>query len=199
MENFMNKINSRGISRRQFLIGAGSTSLALTLAACATPGAAPASDGGAPSAEGGEINFLVRTDIRNAYAADPAVERWNEQFGDQQVILDEPAEGAVDTKIQAAQAAGDLIWDGYAVIAVPWDTARWINQGLIQPLDDFIAVSTIPGADQVVPGIIPSVLESTKAEGKQYAIPGNVGSVALGWYNDILDEAGVDRPLLTWD
>ena len=24
-------------------------------------------------------------------------------------------------------------------------------------------------------------------------------SVALGWYNEFLDEAGVDRPLLTWD
>ena len=195
----MSKFASRTISRRQFLIGTGTTSFALALAACATPGAAPSADNAAPAAEGGEINFLVRTDIRNAYAADPAVDRWNETFGDQQVILDEPAEGAIDTKIQAAQAAGDLIWDGYAVIAVPWDTARWVNQGLIQPLDDFIGVSAVPGAEQVVPGIIPSVLESTKSEGKQYAIPGNVGSVALGWYNEILDEAGVDRPLLTWD
>ncbi|MEM7539278.1 MAG: hypothetical protein AAF639_44385 [Chloroflexota bacterium] len=194
----MSQRTSHNISRRQFLIGAASTSMALALAACAAPGGAPSGGGDAPSAEVSEINFLVRTDIRNAYAADPAVERWNETFGDQQVILDEPTDGGVDVKIQAAQAAGDLIWDGYAVIAVPWDTARWINQGLIQPLDDFISVSSVPGGDQVVPGIIPSVLESTKADGKQYAIPGNVGSVALGWYNDILDEAGVERPLLTW-
>ncbi|MEM7131748.1 MAG: hypothetical protein AAF702_35875 [Chloroflexota bacterium] len=185
------------LSRRQFLIAIGGATLAATLAACATP--APGGGDSSPSAETSEINFLIRTDIRNAYAGDAAVDRWNEAFGDQPIILDEPAEGGVDTKIQAAQAAGDLIWDGYAVIAVPWDTARWVNQGLIQPLDDFISVSTIPGADQVTAGIIPSVLESSKSEGKQYAIPGNVGSVALGWYNDILDEAGVDRPLLTWD
>lgn len=186
------------LSRRQFLITTGSAALAATLAACAT--SVPSGDDGAsPDTETNEISFLIRSDIRNAYAGDAAAERWNEAFGDQPVVLDEPAEGAVDTKIQAAQAAGDLIWDGFAVIAVPWDTARWVNQGLIQPLDDFIAVSTVPGADQVVAGIIPSVLESTKAEGKQYAIPGNVGSVALGWYNDILDEAGVERPLVTWD
>lgn len=201
----------RKLSRRAFLIAGGSVVVAAALAACAPPAApaAPAAEGGgaaqpasdaAPAQEAEEISFLVRTDIRNAYAAEAAAARWAEEYPNRKLTLDEPAAGsAVDTKIQAAQAAGDLIWDGYAVIAVPWDTARWINQGLIQPLDDFIAASTVPDADQVVPGIIPSVLESSKAEGKQYAIPGNVGSVALGWYNEFLDEAGVDRPLLTWD
>lgn len=190
--------STNGLTRRHFLRLAGGITATGLLAACAVPGGDSAGGDGA-TAETQEISFLVRTDIRNAYAADVAAERWNEAFGDQPIVLDEPAEGAVDTKIQAAQAAGDLIWDGYAVIAVPWDTARWINQGLIQPLDPFINVSTVPGGDQVVPGIIPSVLESTKAEGQQYAIPGNVGSVALGWYNEFLDEAGVERPLLTWD
>lgn len=204
----------RKLSRRAFLFASGGAAFAVALAACAPPAAAPAApaaSGGAaepaaapaaaaPAAESEEISFLVRTDIRNAYAADAAAEAWAEQFPDRKLILDEPAAGtAVNTKVQAAQAAGDLIWDGYAVIAVPWDTAAWIKQGLIQPLDEFIAASSIPGASDVVAGIIPTVLESTKAEGKQYAIPGNVGSVALGWYNEFLDEAGVDRPLLTWD
>jgi len=197
----------RKLSRRAFLVGSSSAAFAVALAACA-PAAAPAPAAGgapapapaAPAAVAEEINFLVRTDIRNAYAADVAAAAWAEQFPGRKLILDEPAAGdAVDTKIQAAQAAGDLIWDGYAVIALPWETARYIKQGLIQPIDDFIAASSIPGASDVIAGIIPTVLESTKAEGKQYAIPGNVGSVALGWYNEFLDEAGVDRPLLTWD
>ncbi len=193
-------MQSKKLSRRQFLVGSGTLALATTFAACAPAADSDsASDSGSPAEVPAEINFLVRTDIRNAYAADRAAESWNAEFGDTPIILDEPAEGGVDTKIQAAQAAGDLIWDGYAVIAVPWDTARWINQGLIQPLDPYIEVSNIPNADKVVPGIIPSVLEASKAEGKQYAIPGNVGSVALGWYNDVLDEAEVERPLLTWD
>lgn len=191
------------LSRRQFLISSSSLALVGALAACtsAAPGGtegATQGAGSAPAAETEEINFLIRADIRNAYGADAALERWQEEYPDRTVILDEPAEGGVDTKIQAAQAAGDLIWDGFAVIAVPWDTARWINQGLIQPLDDYIAVSSVAGADQVVPGIIPSVLESTKAEGKQYAIPGNVGSVALGWFTEPLQKAGVEAPL-TWD
>ncbi len=195
---------TRKLSRRQFLISSSSLALAGALVACApaaptsTDSAAQGSGSAAPATETEEINFLIRTDIRNAYGAEAALERWKAEFPDRTVILDEPAEGATDTKIQAAQAAGDLIWDGFAVIAVPWDTARWVNQGLIQPLDDYIAVSSIPGADQVVPGIIPSVLESTKVEGKQYAIPGNVGSVALGWFTEALQKAGVEAPL-TWD
>ncbi|HRJ40632.1 MAG: hypothetical protein KJZ86_18345 [Caldilineaceae bacterium] len=201
--------SKRRLSRRTFLIAGSSAALAVALAACAPPAAAPASSGAAesaaseaaaPAAEAEEISFLVRTDIRNAYAADAAAESWSQEFPDRKLILDEPAAGtAVNTKVQAAQAAGDLIWDGYAVIALPWDTATWVKQGLIQSLDDYIAASMIPNADDVIAGIIPTVLESTKAEGKQYAIPGNVGSVALGWYNEFLDEAGVDRPLLTWD
>jgi len=199
------------LNRRAFLFASGGAALVVALAACAPPAAAPAAPAAssgaaeptaaaAPAAEAEEISFLVRTDIRNAYAADAAAAAWAEQFPNRKLTLDEPAAGtAVNTKVQAAQAAGDLIWDGFAVIAVPWDTAAWIKQGLIQPLDDFIAASPIPGASDVVAGIIPTVLESSKAEGKQYAIPGNVGSVALGWYNEFLDEAGVDRPLLTWD
>ena len=193
--------STRKLSRRQFLVASSGLALAASIAACApaAPSAETPSQGSAaPAAETEEINFLVRTDIRNAYAADAAADRWKEEFPDRTLILDEPAEGAVDTKIQAAQAAGDLLWDGFAVIAVPWDTARWVNQGLIQPLDDYIAVSSIPDADQVVPGIIPSVLESSKSEGKQYTIPGNVGSVALGWFWEPLTKAGVEPPL-TWD
>lgn len=203
----------RKLSRRAFLVGSSSAAFAVALAACAPAAPAPAAPAAepaaaateapaaaaAPAAEAEEISFLVRTDIRNAYAGDVAAAAWAEQFPDRKLVLDEPVAEGLDTKIQAAQAAGDLLWDGYAVIAVPWDTARWIKQGLIQPIDDYIAASTIPGAADVIAGIIPTVLESTKAEGKQYAIPGNVGSVALGWYNEFLDEAGVDRPLLTWD
>lgn len=185
----------RGLSRRQFLYASSGVAMAAFLAACAAPAAAPGA--GAPAAQAPtEINFLVRPDIRSAYAADAAVEAWN-SANEQQVILDEPA-GAADTKIQAAIAAGDLIWDGFAVIEGPWSIESWVTRGLIQPLDDYIAVSSVPDADKVIPAIIPSVLESSKYEGKQYTIPGNVGSVALGWFWEPLEAAGVEAPE-TWD
>ncbi|MBV7336852.1 twin-arginine translocation signal domain-containing protein [Chloroflexi bacterium TSY] len=187
-------MNRSPLSRRQFLTLTGSVTAAIALSACAAP--APGGTGASTSAEAQGISFLVRPDILNAYAAEAAAEAWNAEF-EQQITLDEPA-GAADTKIQAAMAAGDLIWDGFAVIEGPWAIQNWVNRELVQPLDDLIAVSTVPDADKVVPAIIPSVLESSKHDGKQYTIPGNVGSVALGWFWEPLEAVGAEPPE-TWD
>lgn len=192
--------NSKHLSRREFLKASGSATV-VALAGI-TPLAALANQMPSNSAlrqEAEEINLLIRTDIRGAYAGDKALENWTAAFPNRKLILDEPATGdVVETKIQAAQAAGDLIWDGFAVIEGPWSIQNWVSRGLIAPLDDLIAASTIEGADQVVPNIIPTVLESSKFEGKQYTVPGNVGSVAMGWYTKPLADAGVEPPQ-TWD
>jgi ABC-type glycerol-3-phosphate transport system substrate-binding protein len=175
------------VTRRQFLAGCGSLTAATLLSSC----------GLLRSDSTGEISFLVRTDIKSAYAAPAAVQKWNKKF-DSRLKLDEPA-GDPTTKIQAAQAANDLIWDGYAVMVAPWESVEWVRRGLIQPLDGYIEASEIPGADKVVPGIIPSIRESVKFEGEQYAIPGNVGSVALAWLTEPFEAAGLDSQPMTWD
>lgn len=183
------------LSRRQFLAACAAATAVVTVTACGAAETPSGEAGGATQAVK-DINFLIRTDIRSAYAGDAAVEAWNTDH-EQKIILDEPA-GEVDSKIQAAQAADDLIWDGFAVIEGPHALKQWADRGLIQSLDELIAVSTIANADKVVPAIIPSVLESSKYEGKQFTIPGNVGSVALGWFTDPLAAADVEPPT-TWD
>lgn len=188
---------TKSLSRREFLKASGSVTV-VALAGI-SPLAALANSKSAIFQEAEEINLLIRTDIRGAYAGDKALEGWTAAFPNRKLILDEPATGdVVETKIQAAQAAGDLIWDGFAVIEGPWAIQNWVSRGLIAPLDDLIAASTIEGADQVVPNIIPTVLESSKYEGQQYTVPGNVGSVAMGWYTKPLADAGVEPPQ-TWD
>ena len=188
-------VNTR-LSRRQFLAACGTVTAVATLSACVPAAAPTTAEGGAATGAVQDINFLIRSDIRSAYAGDAAAEAWNTDH-EQKIVLDEPA-GEVDSKIQAAQAAGDLVWDGFAVIEGPWAIQAWVDRGLIQALDDLIAVSTIANADKLVPAIIPSVLESSKHDGKQYTIPGNVGSVALGWFTEPLTTAGVEAPA-TWD
>lgn len=199
--------SSTRLSRRQFLVACGAVGASTALIACAPAAPAAPAGGGeaassdaaaapAPASEAGGITFLIRSDIRSAYAGDAAAEAWNKDH-EQKITLDEPA-GDVQAKIQASQAAGDLVWDGFAVIEGPWSIQSWVTRNMVQPLDDLIATSTIPNADKVVPAIIPSVLESSKYEGKQYTIPGNVGSVALGWFTEPLAKAGVEPPQ-TWD
>ncbi|MCD6520536.1 MAG: extracellular solute-binding protein, partial [Anaerolineae bacterium] len=146
-----------------------------------------------------EIHFLCRADIKPAYAAKEAVDDWNATH-DSKVVLDEPAEGSpVDVKVKAAQAAGDLVWDGFAVVEAPGTLVKWQMAGIVQPLDDYIAASTVPKADQVVPNIIPSIKESASIEGKVYGIPGNVGSVALAWFWEPLKAIGLEDQPETWD
>jgi ABC-type glycerol-3-phosphate transport system substrate-binding protein len=195
---------SKKLSRRQFLTASGGMTLAAALTAVpVVSGKKEFIRAAAAAQEPGEINLYIRTDIRAAYAGDAAVTAWNEANPDRPVILDEPAPtDDASTKIQAAQAAGDLIWDGFAVIEGPWQITNWVNRQIIVPLDDLIGASTVPNADQVVPAIIPSVLESSKFNGEQYTIPGNVGSVALGWYTKPLADAGIEAPeslTMSWD
>ncbi len=189
----------RRLTRRQFLFATGGATLASMLAACSAPsgGAGTATEGGAVLEEAQDITLLIRTDIRSAYAADVAAERWNEEF-DSKITLEEPADNPA-TKIQAAQAAGDLIWDAFAVIEFPWRSQEWFNRNLMQSYDEYIETSTVPGAEKVVPAIIPTIFETLKIEGEQYAIPGNVGSVAVGWFWEPLRKAGYEGQPMTWD
>ena len=198
------------LTRRRFLATTLGMGAAALLAACAPkptatpkPAAKPTEKPKAtakPAPKKAEpINFLCRPDIKPAYAADKAVEEWNANY-ESQVILDEPPAGTpVDMKIQAAQAAGDLIWDGYYVMVMPHDAIKWTSRKLIQPLDPFIEATTIPNADKILPAIIPSIKESCTYEGNIIAFPGNVGSVGLAWAWEPLRAIGLDDQPYTWD
>ena len=196
------------LTRRHFLMTSLSAGAVVFVAACA-PKQPPAPEQPAvekPEEEAKpapvkaqEINFLCRADIRPAYAADEAIETWNAN-NESQVVVDEPvADAPVDVRVQAAQAAGDLPWDGFAVVSAPRATVPWQRRGLFQPFDDYIASSLIPNADKVLPAIIPTIKQSVSIEGKVYGIPGNVGSIQLAWFVEPLEAIGVTEQLETWD
>lgn len=193
-------------SRRRFLQLASAGTISALLAACdaVAPTAAPDTaktpePTDAPAAGGiSEAVLLIRNDIKSAYAAEEAVKEFNSRFPTR-ITLEEPLNEGADTKIQAAQAAGNLPWSGYAVMETPWFTKQYVTRGLIQPIDDLVNSSAIPNANKVLPGIIPTILDSSKYDGKQYAIPGNVGSIALAWQAKVLDEVGIKEQLTTWD
>ncbi len=207
-------MSDKALSRRQFLRVALGVSAAAALAACApkteptatpkpaaepTKAVAQATAAQPAPAQAQEIHFLCRTDIKSAYAAEAAVTEWNNSFPSK-VVLDEPAAGVdIATKVQASQAAGDLVWDGFSVMETPWATVEWVSRGIIAPLDDFIQASKIDKAQQVIDGIIPTIKESASYEGKLYGIPGNVGSVALAWMWEPLRAAGYEKQPATWD
>jgi len=191
-------------SRRSVIqtAGAGAAAAAF-LAAAGAVDAAPSGRTGFSAAprhvSDQEVKLLIRDDIKSAYAAQAAVDAWQKQFPSK-ITLDIPPAGVdASQKIQAAQAAGDLVWDGFAVMEVPWSTESYVTRGIIQPMDDLIAASTVPNAKAVIAAIIPSIADSLKYKGKQYSIPGNVGSVALAWMTEPLKTAGITEDPVSWD
>lgn len=194
------------IARRRFLQLASVGTVGALLVACGSEAPSPEPEAAktieptaAPAAASSisEAVLLIRDDIRSAYAAEVAIKAFNKNFFTK-VSLEAPNAGA-DSMIQTAQAAGNLPWSGFAVMETPWLTQQYVTRGLIQPIDDLIKSSAIPNADKVLPAIIPTLLDSSKYEGKQYAIPGNVGSIALAWQAKVLDAVGVKEPPTTWD
>jgi len=203
MSQEMPTTRQRRATRRQVLqtsgvAAAGAAFLATNLAV----DAAPAASGfrAAPRRVSNDsISFLMRSDAKSAYAADTAAEAWGKVYG-AKVTIDVPPAGVDPSqKIQAAQAAGDLIWDGMSYMTAPWSTLEYITRDIIQPLDAYLAASTIPDAKAVIDGIIPTIRESLKYEGKQYSIPANVGSIALAWMTAPLAKAGVTADPVSWD
>ena len=191
-------------SRRQFVQAAAGTAAAgAFLVKSGAVDAAPASRAGFSAAprhvSSDDVHLLIRDDIKSAYGAQAAVDAWQKQFPSK-INLDIPPAGVdASQKIQAAQASGDLVWDGFAVMEVPWSTESYVTRGIIQPMDDLIAASTVPNASAVIAGIIPSIKESLIYNGKQYSIPGNVGSVALAWMTEPLQTAGITEDPVSWD
>lgn len=190
------------LNRRKLIAAGSGAAAAAFLATKGVADAAPGMKSGFSNAPAQvsdqDISLLIREDIKSAYAAEAAVELWQSQFP-AKVKLDVPPGGAdVSQKIQAAQAAGDLVWDGFAVMEVPWNTEQWVSRQLIVPLDDYIAASGVPEAADVIAGIIPSIAESLKYDGKQYSVPGNVGSVSLAFMTEPLQAAGVTEQPISW-
>lgn len=178
---------------------ANSASAPAPTKAAETESAAPAQAAAGAKAVGA-ISFLCRPDIVTAYGADAAVKGFIDAHPGAKITMDKPPQG-VDllTKVRAAIASDSLVWDGFSVMVVPNDTATWADAQVIQPLDDLMNASTEPDVKPLLDGIISTIKEAIKYKGKIYAIPGNVGSVALQWYWEPLKEVGFSKQPETWD
>lgn len=91
----------------------------------------------------------------------------------------------------SAGTAGDLFY-----MDIFW-AEYIIKAGQVEPLDDYLAKSTVISKDD----IIPSLLDAFTFDGKAYGIPKDFNSLALVYNKDLFDVAGVPYPdeKDTWD
>lgn len=189
-------MKERNLSRRQFLHVSALTVAGAALAGCA-PAVAPTGDA-QPGAGTGrqEVRVMLSSWAVAEVPFDQMAQAFSEKRGDVEVKIDSSDD---TTKLVAQIASGKVDWSGYGIISPFLDIVANVSSGLIQPMDDLIAVSTEEGAAQIKEDMIPSVRADASYEDKLYIIPYSFENITFNWRNDYFGEIGkTDRPQ-TWD
>ena len=104
----------------------------------------------------------------------------------------EPIAGDYPAAMAAKFSSGDVP-DAFYVDSGP--AATWIDDGSLEPLDDYIAKT---GVDTSV--FYPAYLDAFKgADGKIYGLPKDGNTIAMAYNSDMLTAAGVTAPPTTWE
>lgn len=185
-----------GLSRRQFLQVTAMSAAGAALAACA-PAVAPA--GGAQPAAGTETKE-VRIMLSSWAVAEVPFDAMAQAFTQSHDGIEIKIDSSDDnTKLVAQIASGKVDWSGYGIISPFLDIVSNVSSGLIQPLDDFLAVSSEEGAAAVKEDMIGPVREDASYEDKLYIVPYSFENITFNWRNDYFAEIGVTEQPATWD
>lgn len=182
------------LSRRQFLQSSALVLSGAALVACA-PGVDP-SGGAQPGGEQKEVRIMLSSWAVNEVPFDQMAQQFGEKHGNLAVKIDSSDD---NTKLIAQIAAGKVEWSGYGIISPFLDLITNISIGLIQPMDELIAVSTEEGATTLKEDMIGSVRADASHEEQLYAIPYSFENITFNWRNDFFGDAGINERPQTWD
>ncbi|MEX1021260.1 MAG: twin-arginine translocation signal domain-containing protein [Litorilinea sp.] len=191
------------LTRRDFLRYAGLAAAGGALAGCAVPAAAPAGEPGAaadaaPSTAVEEVYAMTYTAFADMGQRE-ATEILNEQVSGSgvQYVLEEVAEGW-EPKAVSMVRDDEMYWsaNGIANAGLQWN---YIQMGIVQPLDDLLASSEIPWAENMQEQYIaPNIYEATQFDGQTYYVPMKLNIHLMGYRQDYLERAGYDAIPETW-
>jgi multiple sugar transport system substrate-binding protein len=180
--------------------GDGGTSPAASTGASASPAATEASGSPAESAGTGFDPMAVSGDLTlqgwSAGAVEaPILEKVLADFQAKYPNIKvkfEPIATDYATAMVAKFASQDVP-DVFYVDSGP--AATWINDGDLEPLDDYIAKSGFDTSK-----FFPAYLDAFKGpDGKLYGLPKDGNTIAMAYNTDLLEKAGVTAPPTTWE
>ena len=181
----------RGLHR--LTVAASILLLVLLLAACAPP-AAPAP----PAAEGEAAPAEAAAELE-APAGEPEVLRvwitWGDNPAQLQELFDRYAEAnnvriEVNSPVEDDKVIAGLSGNEPPDILItggPDNVGTWAREGLVTPLDDFLAGGAVDTED-----IFDAPLGQCLYQGKNYCLPWGTDTYALFWNKDLFEEAGLD-------
>ncbi|MEM7119320.1 MAG: extracellular solute-binding protein [Chloroflexota bacterium] len=176
------------ISRRQFLIFAGGSSMGLVLAACGTDGG-----GGAASDEPVTLEFFSwgGGDV-------PAYEMLAATYMEQNPNVTVNVSSAADGENHYAKL-NTLIAGGstpHVSSFQGWEWQPFFDKGVLADVGDFVASNSY--FDAVYDDSIESIKVSTLRDGKRILIPMQWGTMLMFYSKPVFDAAGVDYPTDDW-
>jgi ABC-type glycerol-3-phosphate transport system substrate-binding protein len=105
-----------------------------------------------------------------------------------------------ETKVLAQINDGTLEWSGAGIASSASSSLpRWILSGLVQPMDEFIAVSAQEGAQELLTDMLPVLVKASTYEGKFYGMPYSFENISFNWRTDYFEAVGVTEAPETWD
>ncbi|WP_162909711.1 ABC transporter substrate-binding protein [Aggregatilinea lenta] len=147
----------------------------------------------APSAEAQDATSIRVTTWESGDALEPwdqAIASFEEAYPDIDVTL-EPVPQEYGTKLLADIAAGTAP-DVYQV--GDGDVARFVGEGIVEPLDPFI--NGEDGLDMSV--FLPGLASFGQINGETYLLTKDYSSLVLYYNKDMFDAAGVEYPTADW-
>ncbi|MEZ4869843.1 MAG: extracellular solute-binding protein [Caldilineaceae bacterium] len=184
------------LSRRQFLQATAMSAVGATLAACAAAVAPTGGEQAASSADTKEVRIMLSSWAVAEVPFDAMAQAFTQSHEGIEIKIDSSDD---NTKLVAQIASGKVDWSGYGIISPFLDIVSNVSSGLIQPMDDFIAVSGEEGAAALKEDMIGPVREDASYEDKLYIVPYSFENITLNWRNDYFAEIGVTERPATWD
>ena len=161
----------------------------------AAAGAAPAAP--QPAAPGKvTVELIAASWVIQEWKLPDWVKKYND-LGGPQINLTQTTDGW-DTKVLAMIRQGDVLWDGNGIMTPFIDKVKWVETGMIQPVDSLIQSSTAPDAKALVGDWVPTIKDDITYKGKVYGIPYSVEAIGLMWLTEFLGGIGAKQAPGTW-
>ena len=185
-------------SRRSFLKMAAAAGVGSALAACAPVAVAPGGEA-APGSQEKLVRILMPSWATAEIPYDTTAREFNEINPGTVVQIQTTSEGW-ETKVMSQIADGSLEWCGAGIASSASSSLpRWILTGMVQPMDDLFAASSVEGADQLLDDLLPVLRTASTYEGKFYGLPYSFENISFNWRTDYFAAVGADAPPATLD
>ena len=143
-----------------------------------------------PGAEGNVVRILMPSWATGEIPFDTTAREFSDMNDGTSIQIQTTFEGW-ETKVLAQINDGAVEWSGAGIASSASSSLpRWILTGLVQPMDDMLAASSVEGASQMLDDMLPILRDASTHEGNFYGIPYSYENISFNWRTDYFEAVG---------